>query len=150
GAVCVPVVGANHNTVARDLRSVSNDTDAPRTVTRDLGARDANATPATAPRTKTGLDGKTYTVQPVKVSFDTFTAPSVRAGPFVSWKRSEAGASPLDAHGLHYSQLLRVGSSQIVSAPTRAARAGATSDPESEDRLGTYTGGTLADEQRRP
>ena len=27
-----PVVGANHNTVARDLRSVSNDTDAPRTV----------------------------------------------------------------------------------------------------------------------
>ena len=27
-----PVVGANHNTVARDLWSVSNDTDAPRTV----------------------------------------------------------------------------------------------------------------------
>src|SRR5699024_4603762 len=29
--------------------------------------------------------------------------------------------SPLDPHGLHYSQLLRVGSSQIVPAPTRAA-----------------------------
>ena len=58
-----PVVGANYATVSRDLASPV-----------------ANATPATAPRTKTGLDGKTYTVQPVKVSFDTFTAPSVRAG----------------------------------------------------------------------
>ena len=44
-----PVVGANYATVSRDLASPV-----------------ANATPATAPRTKTGLDGKTYTVQPRK------------------------------------------------------------------------------------
>ena len=44
-----PVVGANYATVSRDLASPV-----------------ANATPATAPRTKTGLDGKTYAVQPRK------------------------------------------------------------------------------------
>ena len=43
-----PVVGANHNTVARDLAGVSNET------------------PDAEPRTKTGLDGKTYTAQPRK------------------------------------------------------------------------------------
>lgn len=42
-----PVVGANYATVSRDLASPV-----------------ANATPDAAPRTKTGLDGKTYTVQP--------------------------------------------------------------------------------------
>ena len=43
-----PVVGASYDTVQRDIRA------------------DRNLSPATAPRTKTGLDGKTYTTQPRK------------------------------------------------------------------------------------
>ena len=43
-----PVVGASYDTVQRDIRA------------------DRNLSPATAPRTKTGLDGKTYAVQPRK------------------------------------------------------------------------------------
>ena len=147
-----PVVGASYDTVQRDIRA------------------DRNLSPATAPRTKTGLDGITALLaraapHSATLRYQTRHRRSTRTG----WtcllrRRKHADRSSPRLRGPHPADLFLTVPSKIVSAPawaahgratelrlaqviapapTRAAREGRCECPTWTHRLRAYTGGTL-------
>ena len=140
GAACAPVVGANHNTVARDLRSVTNDTDAPRAV-----------------KSLDGVGGTRELVRTGHLSGSPLAPHGLHR--FSKWKIAPT-SSPLYARGLHFIPQLcgirlgiaaaKVPNGPIVSAPTWAAPFGLSHLTQTNHRLRAYVGGTLADQHPRP
>ena len=120
---------------------------------RDIRA-DRNLSPATAPRTKTGLDGKAYTVHPPLARPGTTTSSDVvverrstRTGgilPFGKWAAKCAGATSDSGSEVAPAAELRQ-AQVIVSAPTRAAHTLGKVLPWEVLRLRAYTGGTRTD-----